>query len=218
MEQPPGFQENGPGNVCRLLKSLYGLKQVPHIWNKTLHAKLVAIGFERMDSDFGLYALKKNDEAKMLLTVYADDLLRMGSPELCEATAASLRESFELTTMGNVKYLLGVEIQIDRPRRQIVYSQQQYVLDVLKEYHMSACNGCATSEATSPSKAELPKTTERLPYRELVGSLQYLVSASRPDIAHATRHLGKFLDYLDDTRLHKRSGFCATCNKRRTTG
>ncbi|KAE8897676.1 hypothetical protein PF005_g9559 [Phytophthora fragariae] len=117
MKQPPGFQENGPDNVCRLLKSLYGLKQAPHIWNKTLPTKLVAMGFERMDSDFRLYALKHYDEVNMLLTVYVDGLLLMGSPELCEATAASLRESFELTTMGNVKYLLGVEIQIDRLRR-----------------------------------------------------------------------------------------------------
>ncbi|KAE9312557.1 hypothetical protein PF008_g19939 [Phytophthora fragariae] len=58
---------------------------------------------------------------------------------------------------------------------------------------------CARPEATSPSKTELPKTTERLPYRELVGSLQYLVSASRQNIAHATRHLDKFQDCFNDT-------------------
>ncbi|OWY98408.1 Retrovirus-related Pol Polyprotein from transposon TNT 1-94 [Phytophthora megakarya] len=58
---------------------------------------------------------------------------------------------------------------------------------------MENCNGCATPEATTPSRAEVPATTTYLPYRELVGALQYLVSASRPDIAHATRHLGKFL-------------------------
>ncbi|OWZ10540.1 Gag-pol Polyprotein [Phytophthora megakarya] len=31
MEQPPGFQVDGPGFICRLLKSLYGLKQAPNI-------------------------------------------------------------------------------------------------------------------------------------------------------------------------------------------
>ncbi|GMF63017.1 unnamed protein product [Phytophthora fragariaefolia] len=92
MEQPPGFQEDGPDYVCRLLKSLYGLKQVPHIWNKTLHAKFVTMGFERLDSDFGLYALKKDGEVKMRLTVYVDGLLLMGTPELCTTTAAALKE------------------------------------------------------------------------------------------------------------------------------
>ncbi|POM64417.1 mitochondrial protein [Phytophthora palmivora] len=147
-----------------LLKSLYGLKQAPHICNKTLHVKLVELGFERLDSDFGRYAMKEDGEIKMLLTVYVDDLLLMGPPELCEATAATLKKSFELTSMGNVKYLLGVEIRIDRQRRQIIYSQQQYVLDLVKEYHKSTCDGCATPEATSPFKAQPPETNEYLPY------------------------------------------------------
>ncbi|KAE9282617.1 hypothetical protein PR003_g27360 [Phytophthora rubi] len=52
MEQPPGFQIDGPSMVCRLLKCLYGLKQTPNIWNKTLHAKLLAMGLVRLDSDY----------------------------------------------------------------------------------------------------------------------------------------------------------------------
>ncbi|OWZ04853.1 polyprotein [Phytophthora megakarya] len=64
---------------------------------------------------------------------------------------------------------------------------------------MENWNGCATPEATLPSKADVPTTTAYLPYRELVGALQYLVSASRPDIAHATRHLGKYLLSYDHT-------------------
>ncbi|KAG3142691.1 hypothetical protein PC116_g21492 [Phytophthora cactorum] len=58
---------------------------------------------------------------------------------------------------------------------------------------MDDCNGCATHEASAPSKAAVPVTKDYLPYRELVAALQYLVNTSRPDIAHATRHLGKFL-------------------------
>ncbi|GMF45565.1 unnamed protein product [Phytophthora fragariaefolia] len=160
--------------ASKLLKSLYGLNHAPHIWNKTLHAKLVTMGFERLDSDFGLYGLKKDGEVRMLSTVYVDDLLLMGTPELCTATAAALKESFEPTTIGNVKYLLG---------------------------HMSTCNGCATPDATSPSKAGLPETNDIDPYRELVGSLQCLVSASRPDIAHTVRHIGKYLSNFDHTHF-----------------
>ncbi|KAE9270103.1 hypothetical protein PR003_g30937, partial [Phytophthora rubi] len=50
MEQPPGFQIDGPSMFCRLLKSLYGLKKAPNIWNKTLRAKLLAMGLARLDS------------------------------------------------------------------------------------------------------------------------------------------------------------------------
>ncbi|KAE9060389.1 hypothetical protein PF006_g31650 [Phytophthora fragariae] len=123
----------------------------------------------------------------------------MGPRQLCEEVAASLQETFELTTIGTVKYLLGVEILINKTRKQIVYSQRQYVLEVLKRFHMENCNGSATPEATTPSSVEVPATKEYLPYRELVGALQYRVSASRPDIAHATRHLGKYLACYDHT-------------------
>ncbi|POM66731.1 Gag-pol Polyprotein [Phytophthora palmivora] len=128
MEQPPGFQVDGSSVICQLLKSLYGLKQAPNIWNKTLHAKLLALGLERTESDYGLYMLKESGEVKLLLTVYVDDLLLMGPRDLCAKVAASLQETFELTTMGTVKFLLGVKIMIDRPRRQIVYCQRQGVL------------------------------------------------------------------------------------------
>jgi hypothetical protein len=157
------------------------------------------MGFERTESDYGLYMLKEKGEIKMLLTVYVDDLLLMGPRALCSKVAASLQEAFVLTTMGTVKYLLGVEIMIDRPRKQIVYCQKQYVLEVLQLFHMENCNGCATPEATAESKADVPTTNEYLPYRELVGALQYLVSAPRPDIAHAARHLGKYLADYDHT-------------------
>ncbi|KAE8911626.1 hypothetical protein PF003_g4602 [Phytophthora fragariae] len=199
MEQPPGFQVDGPGFICRLLKSLYGLKQAPNIWNKTLHAKLLTMGFERTESDYGLYMLKEENEVCLLLTVYVDDLLLMGPRDLCAKVAASLQETFELTTMGNVKYLLGVEILINRPRREVVYCQRQYVHELLKRFHMENCNGCATPEAVSESTAVVPATSDYMPYRELVGALQYLVGASRPDIAHATRHLGKYLACYDHT-------------------
>jgi hypothetical protein len=63
-----------------------------------------------LDSDYGLYALKKDGEVTLLLTVYVDDLLLMGPRKLCEEVDASLQETFELTTIGTVMYLLP-----DRP-------------------------------------------------------------------------------------------------------
>ncbi|KAG3066855.1 hypothetical protein PI125_g23778 [Phytophthora idaei] len=120
MEQPPGFHVDGPGAVCELLKSLYGLKQVPNVWNWTLHAMLGTLGFERTNSDYGLYVLKENGEVKLLLTVNVDGLLLMEHRDLCTKIAAALHNTFELTTMRTVKYRRDIAILIDRPSRQIV--------------------------------------------------------------------------------------------------
>ncbi|KAE8969750.1 hypothetical protein PR001_g27405 [Phytophthora rubi] len=160
----------------------------------------VKIGFTRLDSDYGLYAMYDPDgDVQMLLTVYVDDLLLMGPPELCYKVATQLKSAFTLTSMGEVKYLLGIEINIDRTHDKIVYCQRAYIDKILKTFNMQDAYGCWTPQSTSESKANLkplaPDT--KLPYREIVGSLQYLVSGSRPDIAHAVRHRGKYLSCFE---------------------
>jgi len=55
MQQPEGFEVGGLDYVCRLLKSLYGLKQAARVWNKLLHSVLSKMGFKRILSDYGLY-------------------------------------------------------------------------------------------------------------------------------------------------------------------
>ncbi|TYZ61550.1 hypothetical protein PybrP1_013065 [[Pythium] brassicae (nom. inval.)] len=107
--------------VCRLVKSLNGLKQAPRVWNKTLHDYLEKIGLERMRSDYGLYARKVEGVVSMLLTVYLDDLLLLGQPKLCEDVANQLQETFKLTSLGPVRYLLGVEAIVNQ--RDIMFSQ-----------------------------------------------------------------------------------------------
>ncbi|KAE9037945.1 hypothetical protein PR001_g8167 [Phytophthora rubi] len=195
MEQPPGFQSEPDAYVCHLQRSLYGLRQAPNVWNRTLHKALERLGFSRLDSDYGLYAQKMGEsgEVSMLLTVYVDDILLLGPTDLCRSVAQQLAEEFELTALGPVKYLLGAEILIDPLHKEVVYCQRQHVNDILKRFNMESCNGCTTPEATTPQQLRAPVDKSYLPYRELVGALQYLVSASRPDIAHGVRNLGKYL-------------------------
>ena len=54
MIQPEGFEEGGLDHVCKLVKSLYGLKQAGRVWNKTIHSALSSMGFNRIQSDYGL--------------------------------------------------------------------------------------------------------------------------------------------------------------------
>ncbi|POM61971.1 putative Polyprotein [Phytophthora palmivora] len=199
MEQSPGFGEDSPHFICRLRKSLYGLKQSLRVWNKTLHKFLVKIGLERLDSDNGLYVRKVRDQVTLLLTVYVDDLLVMGPSDVCAEVSQQLAAEYELTALGPMKYLLGVEILIDRQRRHAIFCQRQYTREVLKRFHMEGCNGVATPEALRAEVSKPSKCDSSPPYRELVGALQYLVSASRPDIAHAVRHLSKYLSNYDHT-------------------
>jgi hypothetical protein len=193
MEQPAGYEMGGLSHVCKLIKSLYGLRQAPHVWNQKLHEHLVAIGFRRLESDYGLYARHNEGEVSMLLTVYVDDLLLMGTPADCEEVRRLLQAAFELVDLGPVKYLLGVELIINKIERTVFYSQETYIHEVLKRFGMQNSNGAPTPEGTSTATPRTKEVIRDMPYREVVGALQYLVSGSRPDIAHAVRKLGQFM-------------------------
>ena len=76
MEQPEGFVKKGQeGQVCRLLKAIYGLKQASQIWNEKLHKTLLANGFRHTRSDARVYV---HDQWEMILIVYVIDFLPMG--------------------------------------------------------------------------------------------------------------------------------------------
>ncbi|GMF43820.1 unnamed protein product [Phytophthora fragariaefolia] len=126
----------------------------------------------------------------MLLTVY--DLLLMGPLAECEAVRRLLQETFELVELGPFKYFLGVEVLINQVEKTVFFSQETYINEVLKRFGMQYCHGAPTPEATS-LQAPRKDASKEVPYREAVGALQYLVSGSRPDIAHAVRRLGQYM-------------------------
>ncbi|KAG3029452.1 hypothetical protein PC128_g7009 [Phytophthora cactorum] len=146
------------------------------------------MGFAQLDSDYGLHVLKDGDEVKLLLT-------RPSTYGACTDIAAALRETFEPTTMGTGHLLEPRSRLIGRADNLFTVSDS-----MCWRFHLEKCNGCVTPEATTLSKADVPATSEHLPYVDLVGYLQYLVMISRPGIAHATRHLGK--DLADYNRTH----------------
>lgn len=76
MAQPEGF-EKGKGLVCRLNRSLYGLKQASRAWNERFHVFAEKLGFERGASDQCLY-VKRNGNSSVFLVLYVDDMLIIG--------------------------------------------------------------------------------------------------------------------------------------------
>ncbi len=74
MEQPEGFTHEGEHLVCKLHKSLYGLKQSPRAWNQKLDTFLKNIEFTRSDANFCVYVAQVAD-VKFFIVVYVDDLI-----------------------------------------------------------------------------------------------------------------------------------------------
>jgi len=77
MQQSEGFEVGRPDYVCKLRKSLYGLKQAGQVWNRKLHSVLLSMGFQRIQSDHGLYIFSKDDIC-IFMPVFVDDITLAG--------------------------------------------------------------------------------------------------------------------------------------------
>ena len=79
MEYPKGFKTKGKENlVCKLKKSLYGMKQTPHQWYKRFDSFMLKHGFRRIEVDHCVYIKRYDQERVIILLLYVDDLLVVG--------------------------------------------------------------------------------------------------------------------------------------------
>lgn len=96
MKQPEGFRELGPEYVCKLQKSIYGLKQASRQWNKKLHATLVSIGFKRLESDRSVYIYARNG-VQIIVPIFVDDItLASKSQKALDDAVEELAKHFPL--------------------------------------------------------------------------------------------------------------------------
>ncbi|KAM1632105.1 hypothetical protein ACFX2K_020035 [Malus domestica] len=201
MKQPEGFIQEGRENlVCKLKKSIYGLKQASRQWYLKFDQVIQDYGFIENPSDECIY-LKFSGRHFVILVLYVDDILLASTNlTLLHETKLFLSNRFEMKDMGEASYVLGIEITSDRKNKILGLSQKAYVERVLKRFEMQDCNGCdiPMAKADKLSKSQCPKTeTERVemagrPYASLIGSLMYAQVCTRPDIAQAIGVLSRY--------------------------
>jgi len=106
---PPGFTVVSPNKVCRLRKSLYGLRQAPQQWFAKLSSKLEEYGFVSSYADYSLFTYRKGDIFLGLL-VYIDDIILPGNnSKACADFKCYLNNYFLIKDLGPLKYFLGIE-------------------------------------------------------------------------------------------------------------
>ncbi|CAI7854040.1 unnamed protein product [Closterium sp. NIES-53] len=134
VELPHGT--NGePNQVCQPLKSLYGIKQAPRLWQKHLHTRLVHIGFRQLPHDQGMYRLTK-DADYILLIVYVDDLLYIGSnDDITTWFEGELQKDLTLTVSSTVTQYLGLNIREEEGA--IYINAAKYVDTIAKRFTLT---------------------------------------------------------------------------------
>ncbi|GJY90962.1 putative ribonuclease H-like domain-containing protein [Tanacetum coccineum] len=183
--QPLGFEDpDFPDRVYKVEKALYGLHQAPRAWYETLSTYLLDNEFQRGKIDKTLF-VKRHKGDILLVQVYVDDII-FGSTkkELCNAFEKLMHEKFQMSSMGELTFFLG--LQVHQKKDGIFISQDKYVDEILKKFRFIKVKTASTPIETQKPllKDENGEEVDVHMYRSMIGSLMYLTS-SRPDIMFA---------------------------------
>lgn len=201
MEQPIGFTD-GSRKVCKLKKSLYGLKQSSRCWNEKFTESIKLFGFFQCESDSCVFVSRQNGKLT-ILAIHVDDSIIVGE-DLNDVLAVikHLGEIFEIKEM-NIGCFLGLEIQ-QNADKSIFLHQSSYAEKVLNRFDMQNCNGISTPSDPNQTMYSFDDSdASSYPYRELVGSLMYLAVGTRADIAYAVGIASRFVE--NPTVAHERA-------------
>ncbi|GBN39235.1 Retrovirus-related Pol polyprotein from transposon TNT 1-94 [Araneus ventricosus] len=181
--------------VCKLKKSLYGLKQSGRCWFSRLKEILNNFGLNNTKSDPCVFHMKNNNKLT-ILTVYVDDILMFSEDtKMVDLLHNHLSKHFNVKYDGIAKNCLGIEF--NQTNSKIIMSQSNYIKELLDRFNMLECNTVSTPMALGTKLCPATTPDDKLPYRELIGSLNYLAVCSRPDIAYSISKLSQYLTCYD---------------------
>ena len=111
MDQPEGFvKKDQEGKVCKLLKSIYGLKQASISWNLTFDEIIKTYGFEQNVDKACVYKFIKG-KIVVFLVLYVDDILLIGNDvDTLSNVKKWLADEFQMKDLGKPSYVLGIKI------------------------------------------------------------------------------------------------------------
>jgi len=128
IQMPKGIP-NPNNKVCRLKKSLYGLKQASKQWFSKLKDTLISLGYAQSKSDYSLF-LNKTSTYITIIAVYVDDILLTGLDyKEIQHVKQHLNEKFGIKDLGNLHYFLGLEVS--HTAKGVLLSQKKFTRELI---------------------------------------------------------------------------------------
>ena len=197
LEQPEVFVEPGMEDmVCKLTKSIYGLKQSPKIWGDYVKQFLVSIGFLQCKIDPCTY-VRSSGDAFSAIYLHVDDLAITGNET--DKVKSQIANRWEMEDLGIARTVVGIHISRLNPDSYFI-NQASLALTILERFKFDQLKAASTP---LPVTSKLYKASdeeaeafalEKRPYRNCVGSLMYLAMCTRPDLSHAVGVLSQRLE------------------------
>ena len=193
MIQPDGFITEGQEHmVCKLHKSIYGLKQASRSWKKCFDQVIKSFGFDQNEEKPCVYR-KMQDDIVVFLFLYVDNILLIGNDfEMLSKVKIQLATQFQMKDLGEAQYVLGIKIIRDRTKKIIALSQENYINSILSKYNIQDSKkgftpfryGINLSQNKCPMTTEDKEYMKTVPYALEVSSLMYVMLCTRPNICY----------------------------------
>ncbi|KAJ9553006.1 hypothetical protein OSB04_017051 [Centaurea solstitialis] len=203
MKQPEGFIMPGMEHkVCKLVKSLYRLKQPPKQWHQKFDEVVLSVQQFHVKQSGQQIDTSGNG---VIICLYVDDMLIFGTNQnQVDRTKEFLPSSFSMKDMGEAEVILGIRIK--RENKGIAITQSHYIEKVLKKFNYFDCSPVSTPYDSSvklmPNSGE---AVSQLEYSKAIGCLMYLMTNTRlnPSAQHwqAIRRVFKYLKKTIDYGL-----------------
>jgi hypothetical protein len=196
IRQPPGFQDaNRPDAVCKLKRSIYGLKQSPRLWNNRIDTYIKSMGFIPT-ADPCLYLKHKDNRLESFIGLYVDDLIiGTNNQSLLKEIKQKLKAEFKIEDSGRCTQILGMKILLEKSG---IYLNQSGHIQQLSENlnlkNLEPYKSPMTSGFDRSRHHESPKLNESMKqkYQALIGGLLYIAGSTRPDISYAVGVLSRY--------------------------
>lgn len=197
MSIPEGFANKSGGNVLKLKRAIYGLKQSSLVWYERVKDCLCELGFRNSKYEPCLFA-KTDGKVKIIVALYVDDFLIFSNSDIeTEKLKKFLGSKFKLKDLGPVRQYLGMRINLDKNKNVITLDQKQYIEQLASKFQMSDCKPQSTPIEPKLNVQKSKECLPDVPYQKLIGSLMYLAVLTRPDIAYAVSYLSQFNNHYN---------------------
>jgi hypothetical protein len=207
MTQPKGFVDpKHVGKICKLQKSIYGLKRVSR--SRNLHFDEVVKGFDFIKNIKEPCVYRKvSGSVVVFLVLYVDDILLIRNDILMmEVVKSSLRKSFSIKDLGEAVYILDIKIYRDRSKRLIGLSQDAYIDKILNQFNMQDSKKCflpmsygiTLSKKQCPTELDEQERMRAITYASAIGSIMYAMLCTHPNVSYALSATSKYQSNYGD--------------------
>lgn len=165
------------------------------------------MGLTRCAADHAMW-YRRNGDSTLIVALSVDDLTIAGTPDLVATFKSDIKSHFDMSDLGPMHWILGIEVQRDRAARTLAISQRAYIDTIVARFNLESANPATTplqpggtlGKHQSPATPRQFEEMRDVPYREAVGSLMYAAIGTRPDITFAVTALSQFMQ--NPGRMH----------------